>query len=144
MQNVRSQPPTTSICQVKEWMKRIVGLQATLGRLVEIPIGYQNSTPHKATPKIGRALLVDQACTPKEGTLHRLHFFNWKSSTTRSWYRNRPFQPKLSISVQLESKSFLNKWYCLTNPLGVWRQSILYFPKKFKSKGKASSNWVYF
>ena len=124
-------------------IKRIVGLQAThvqgtkrwkaqfrlpkklkrksnVERLVEISIGYRNSTPHKATPKIGRALLVDQACTPKEGTLHRLHFFNWKSSTTRSWYRNRPFQPKSSISVQLESKSILNKWCLLSNPLDFW------------------------
>ena len=146
MQNVRSQPPyhinLFFKAKSKEWRnswiasnpsaQRHKALKSTVSiakeikrksnveRLVEIPIGYRNSAPHKATPKNGRTLLVDQACTPKEGTLHRLRFFNWKSSTTRSWYRNRPFQPKLSISMQLESKSFLNKWCFLLNPLDLW------------------------
>ena len=41
--------------------------------LFEIPIGYRNSTPHKATPKIGKTLLFEQVWKPIESTL-RLHF----------------------------------------------------------------------
>ena len=121
MQNVRSQPPyhinLFSKAKSKEWRnswiasnpsaQRHKALKSTVSiakeikrksnveRLVEIPIGYRNSAPHKATPKNGRTLLslLTRLACPKRAHYIGFAFSIEKAPLQDPGIATSPFNP---------------------------------------------------